>query len=952
MNKKFLNAVLFGALLASSTGTFTSCKDYDDDINGLNERVDAVEKTLADLNTKFGALAYVKSVSFADGKLVVTDQSGITTTYNIPDTDTNTTYTLAVTQDGNKATITLTDSKGGVQSHTVTFTDKDTDTKFDPSALTVGKDGVTIEYNGQATGVKIPISKDVKVKVIKGEVDGVVYGWSITNGTDSATNLMICDVLPITGFSFEPDVILGGVPSMKALSVEYYSWDLKTDCSVPSFTGEVWEQADKSSYISPVITGTYHLNPSSATREQITSIEVISKDFSYITRAADAAPSVLDDYSVADGILTVHFKADVEKIKAIENNQITGFKIRVKTKAGNSITDQDYRGVYTTKYTNLVLGDKDKQKKGLEEFYLYGTATGKAADAIDADPDYEVAYNSPKGLDLKPLVITCYGEAGIALRAPASEQILSDKDMESLGLSYAFHLCNYIAGDNQTKQNDFARIEGGVLYPKLFDETGEPFAAVGRMPLVRVQLMTKDNKVASTGWIKVKIVKEKISVDPIVFDFNVFTNQCSDKEFKLSVEQMNVKVYNKLGMNRNQFNAAYKIKEVEAGNYGKGAGIVTLGADPTNPTMTDLLTWTIGQEDMKEGLAGKKASSLLTTSITYTSNDPEERGDVTITFNSTVNAIKAVTIPADNKIAEYWDANKEYIRLNVAVPQTQSSDNCTFVVDLDNVFAGGKPKIDGVTAYRYIFDGDKNKEAEGLSGKKYTLTVKSSGTQLYADAELVATINSANGEVTYAETAASKDLLNKASHSSIPNGGFFAWINIKAVTGDCELELPITNGIFKAYFMRPIDVTAGTGRFQDAVDGGSVVKMLDLLKFNDWREKEFGVNTNATYFKFYEITAISIDIPNITTDLNGGNINNQKLKDVAPTLKVTDTPIDFGGKADIPTAPTANAYGTVTYTNNGSAVGAFNLRLPVTVTYKWGTVKAYVTIPVEKTQGN
>lgn len=34
MNKKYLSAVLFGALLASTTGTFTSCKDYDDDING------------------------------------------------------------------------------------------------------------------------------------------------------------------------------------------------------------------------------------------------------------------------------------------------------------------------------------------------------------------------------------------------------------------------------------------------------------------------------------------------------------------------------------------------------------------------------------------------------------------------------------------------------------------------------------------------------------------------------------------------------------------------------------------------------------------------------------------------------------------------------------------------------------------------------------------------------
>lgn len=46
MNKRFLSAVLFGALLASSTGTFTSCKDYDDDINGLQEQIDANKKTL------------------------------------------------------------------------------------------------------------------------------------------------------------------------------------------------------------------------------------------------------------------------------------------------------------------------------------------------------------------------------------------------------------------------------------------------------------------------------------------------------------------------------------------------------------------------------------------------------------------------------------------------------------------------------------------------------------------------------------------------------------------------------------------------------------------------------------------------------------------------------------------------------------------------------------------
>ncbi|KAA4637496.1 hypothetical protein F3B51_27740, partial [Bacteroides ovatus] len=174
MNKKYLSVVLFGALLAASAGTFTSCKDYDDDINGLSERVDAVEKTLADLNTKFGALAYVKSVSFANGVLTVTDQSGTPTTYTIPDNDTNTTYTLDVSQDGNKATITLTDDKGNKQTKTITFTDTDTDTKFDATKLTVGEDGV-VKYDGVATGVTIP--KQGTLTITEMTTDGVTYGW-------------------------------------------------------------------------------------------------------------------------------------------------------------------------------------------------------------------------------------------------------------------------------------------------------------------------------------------------------------------------------------------------------------------------------------------------------------------------------------------------------------------------------------------------------------------------------------------------------------------------------------------------------------------------------------------------------------------------------------------------------------------------------------------------------
>ena len=43
MNKKFINALLFSAALLS-TGMVSSCKDYDDDIDGLQEQIDAINQ--------------------------------------------------------------------------------------------------------------------------------------------------------------------------------------------------------------------------------------------------------------------------------------------------------------------------------------------------------------------------------------------------------------------------------------------------------------------------------------------------------------------------------------------------------------------------------------------------------------------------------------------------------------------------------------------------------------------------------------------------------------------------------------------------------------------------------------------------------------------------------------------------------------------------------------------
>ena len=47
MKKKFYGALLLGSVLLA--GGMVSCSDYDDDINSLTQRVDAIEKSVADL---------------------------------------------------------------------------------------------------------------------------------------------------------------------------------------------------------------------------------------------------------------------------------------------------------------------------------------------------------------------------------------------------------------------------------------------------------------------------------------------------------------------------------------------------------------------------------------------------------------------------------------------------------------------------------------------------------------------------------------------------------------------------------------------------------------------------------------------------------------------------------------------------------------------------------------
>ena len=66
MNKKFLSAILFGALMVGSTSTFVSCKDYDDDIDGLQEQIDANKKQIDDILAAINGKKFIESYAPVD----------------------------------------------------------------------------------------------------------------------------------------------------------------------------------------------------------------------------------------------------------------------------------------------------------------------------------------------------------------------------------------------------------------------------------------------------------------------------------------------------------------------------------------------------------------------------------------------------------------------------------------------------------------------------------------------------------------------------------------------------------------------------------------------------------------------------------------------------------------------------------------------------------------------
>ena len=184
MRKKYLSALLFGALLFASAGTFTSCKDYDDDINNLQEQINTVVSDLASLKSQIDNLGTgVSSVTFdeATGVLTVVDGAG-THTYTIK-TAAGEVADVKITIEGQE--LKVNGETVGKVGDTVTVVDGELTVNGEGTGIKVGE--YTILDNQDAGTVTITLP----------DADGKLQTVVLAKASSSLTSMVIVSENPI-----------------------------------------------------------------------------------------------------------------------------------------------------------------------------------------------------------------------------------------------------------------------------------------------------------------------------------------------------------------------------------------------------------------------------------------------------------------------------------------------------------------------------------------------------------------------------------------------------------------------------------------------------------------------------------------------------------------------------------------------------------------------------------
>lgn len=1018
MKRKYFSALLMGALTIASVSTFTSCKDYDDDISSLQSQIDKLNEMVSKIQGQIDKGAILTGVSPVENGVKLTLSNGDS-------------YTITNGKDGAKGADGAAGAPGtpGKDADIWKIGDDGywykNETKTDWKA--VGTDGAA-----GAAGTAGTAGKDGKYYVPNPQTGTFfVYGDGDKDAYDSGVSYLASgiitatwtkDVLTLNGVKNEAgeQIVINLTTDLKALvfSPEYYYQGIEAfEMATYKFKPKTVETVDPdgnyktdapttaSAFFNyaPDMTASYFLNPANAKVEDKAELfSFISADKKY-TRATGAKR----DFRVEkvdlskSGMVTVHTKYNGDAVKSIAaDNQVTVLALQYK--GVNGTVTSDFAAVRATAYTDLQLNLASVPHACN---HLYGTAM----EAINHAAQANLKYNDDKGIDLRELINTDRVYQGGTCQG--WDKNAKEDLVKQAGFKYSFELVGYHEGTNKTSQSAHAAIaadgytmraqmpEGGKQQPYGYsaekaNNLQNP-ATMNREPLVRVILTdTVNNKIASVGYLKFKITnkdtQDQQQVFPMATVTTPYTIDCGDENvMKQDLKWFDIEeqIIAQLSLSKTQFETTYDYEgaALDLDQFDKAElnatalhpvnkiGVVQHTTMDVNGTETEVLKWAVNNQ--KAYAAFKSGKTSLTTYIRFTKktdatsvakpdyvNSADKYVYVKFTWTpSAINLTPSTAFDNGSKLVSYWyganklDANSGFAEIHGNVEAVGSTDNLKngaetaaandeFVFNISNTLKGNKLAVNEMKAPYAGLNSKLVLTYEFITG--HGLYANADGDKIFTDpllANLVATLNKTTGVVSMKGCSkAAKELLNAYA----PKNGEVNTLDkvltarVKVVATMCgDIDVPVENKEFDVKFIRPISITDATAKF---VDGVTTTAKLNLT-FVDWRGYNF-VGTrvpNSNYFTYYGVKSIALDIPNAKTNLN--NNWNDKLSDLTNKIK-----LDFNAPTEAQIA--AQDFGTITYSNNGSTVGTFQVKIPATVTYDWGELKTEVVVTIEKTQ--
>ena len=570
MKRKYLSALLMGALTVASVSTMTSCKDYDDDISNLQQQIDSNAKAIKELSDLIKAGSVITSVDQITNGVKVTLSNGKTfdITNGIDGAAGAPGTTWSISEDGFWV-------ENGVKTEYKAIGEKGETGPQGPQGP-AGSDATAASYeyyvpnaetgyfdiykNGEKvkqSNVKFVQEVNSTITAVKEDKTLTFYG--IAGGEGQNKTVVISLTGTLSSLSFRPELYLEGIETIpyawlsgdvlkwvnattgtnyqtKAYAyVNGTDWIVNRDAS-PFQYGPAWEvQYDASPWNADIqkedLAGYNVIRATVNTRAAVSDLgEVSSPAFAYPGENGGRQLFSMDN---GTGVLTAGLQIAKPwnlnvNSTAVGSNDANTVALRVKNNEGKEVV-ADYALVQPEKTIVDGLVWSQDPSCTLENGTTYVTTNADEAcpngdtknhiwdnpdEALAVKPTLSILYNDPVGVDLNDYVAIRLKKTLNAKTGATNEYFtVTPEKAKQWGLTFEFKNVQYKLDTNITSEDKF--LEAGdsngkfhAVNPMVDGTTNNEKAAVGREPLVQVLVKNTKGQVVLDGYIHLYITTE------------------------------------------------------------------------------------------------------------------------------------------------------------------------------------------------------------------------------------------------------------------------------------------------------------------------------------------------------------------------------------------------------------------------------------------------------------